>query len=283
MNTAQVSIEHILAGILALCAFVLPFWQGGNISQDLLQTDAFIGVLGIAYLLGVVFDKLADTLLSPMEHYLRLRQANKILERETDFKPRNAFPQNKLEFKLREANDGRLEWMNSLRSRIRTSREVAVLGLPASMGIVIYGGVTKDCAADGSQACIPQWIYIFVILNLFCFMAAVWREMKAEDEKTTDLDNRRIRTEDLEHDPTNRRIQMEKARKQMRTDSLAYFLLILNSAAAIVAVATIRPANSWIAPFGMGGLIISLLSLWACLRITRTYMSFVGRASAELK
>ena len=86
MNTAQVSIELILAGILALCAFVLPFWKGESISPQLLQSEALIGFLGLAYLLGVVFDKLADTMLTPAEHYLRIKQGAKFLDDHKSFK-----------------------------------------------------------------------------------------------------------------------------------------------------------------------------------------------------
>jgi hypothetical protein len=280
MNTAQVSIELVLAGILALCAFVLPFWRGTDISQDLLQTDALIGVLGIAYLFGVVFDKLADTILSPMEDYLRLRQADKMLKGAKS-SVKDAFPQNKLEFHLRTAKDGRLDWMNSLKSRIRTSREVAVLGLPASLGIAVYAGFTKGCATSVSQACSAQWIYIFVIFNLLLMAAAAWRESKAPEEDSTVPNTRIIKTHDLNLDPKLRTEQMQQAEQKMRADSAVYYLMGVNSIIAIAIVVALKPENSWIALFGAGGLIISLLSLWTCLRITRTYMKFVARESPE--
>lgn len=281
MNTAQVSIELVLAGILALCAFVLPFWPGAKISQDILQTDALIGVLGIAYLLGVIFDKLADTILSPMEDYLRLQQADKILDEESKSEPKDAFPQNKLEFRLRAANDGRLDWMNSLKSRIRTSREVAVLGLPASVGIAVHQGFTKVCGTGNSEICSARWIYLLIVLNLVLFAAAAWMESKTPDEEMKIANRRRFKTRDLSHDPKLRTEQMRLAKQQMRADSLIYYLMIVNSIVAIVVVAVQRPENSWVAIFGAGGLIISLLSLWTCLRITRTYMKFVARARTE--
>ena len=60
MKTVEVAIEHVLAGVLALCAFVLPLFGGLNINPQFLQTGALIGVLGIAYLFGVVFDKVHE-------------------------------------------------------------------------------------------------------------------------------------------------------------------------------------------------------------------------------
>jgi hypothetical protein len=281
MSTAQVSIELILAGILGLCAFALPFWRGTDISNELLQSDALIGVLGAAYLLGVVFDKLADTMLEPMENFLRLKQADKFLDDNPKFERKDAFPQNKLEFMLRKAKDGRLEWMDSLKSRIRTSRELAVLGLPATMGIAIYQGLTKDCAAGHIQACSAQWIYILVVLNLLFLVIAAWRESKTPDEDTVSKNRGVRKTDDLVKDPTERGHQMEKARRQTYVDSFVYCLMVINSTVAIVVVAMLKPENSTILPFGAGGFIITLLSLWTCLRITRTYMKFVARGMSE--
>ena len=281
MNTAQVSIELVLAGILALCAFGLPFWRGSELSQNLLQTDALIGILGLAYLFGVVFDKLADTILSPMENYLRLLQAHKMLKRKSSAGLKDAFPQNKLEYQLRSSNDGRLDWMNSLKSRIRTSREMAVLGLPASMGIAIYLGYTRDCTQASSPMCASPWIYLFVFVNLILFIAAAWMEMRTPDEDSTEETAQRIKTGDLHHDIKSRRGQLKQAERQMQNDSRIYYLIVLNSVIGITIVALLKPANSWIALLGAGGLIVSLLSLWASLRITRTYLKFIARIALE--
>jgi len=279
MSTAQVSIELVLAGILALCAFVLPFLPGSNVSIDLLQSEALIGILGVAYLLGVIFDKLADTILNPMESFLRLKQANKLLDKKTNFKGGDAFPQNKLEFVLRKAKDGRLEWMDSLKSRIRTSRELAVLGLPATMGIIIHENVSKGCGVDLS-ACNSQWIYTFVVLNLLIFIATAWLESKTSDEDSTSREKQstRLKTDDLDPNPKKRAEQLQQARTQTLNSSIPYYLLIANSAIAIGITALLKPQTPYIIMIGAGGAMISLLALWTFLRITRTYMKFIARA-----
>jgi len=282
MNTAQVSIELVLAGILALCAFALPFWTGSDISADLLQSEALIGILGIAYLLGVIFDKLADTVLTPMEHFLRLKQADKYLDKKPGFKGKDPFPQNELEFKLKRTKDGRLEWMDSLKSRMRTSRELAVLGLPATMGIVIHEGVSKGCGVN-QTTCAAQWLYVFVALNLLIFIVTAWLESKTSDEDSAfkDRQPQEIKTDDLVPDREERARQLRQARKQMRAKSIPYYLLIANSTIAIALTALIKPDNSILGLIGASGLIVSLLALWTCLRITRTYIKFVAREMPE--
>ncbi|MCC6297815.1 MAG: hypothetical protein IT314_00840 [Anaerolineales bacterium] len=262
MNTAQVSIELVLAGILALCAFVLPFFGGTAISRDLLQSEALIGLLGLAYLLGVIFDKLSDALLGPLEHILRLRQADAFLNQHEKFRGKDAYPQSHLEFRLRKADDGRLDWMNSLKSRIRTSREMAVLGLPATMGIAIFLTTAED------------WMLIAVALNLLIFIASALLEGRLTP----------IKTDALSKNKTTRREQMKIAERKTINASMPYYLLLAISIVTILAITLRAPGTSPILWIGAGGLTVSLLALWACLRITRTYIKFVAREmSAYLK
>ncbi|MCC6568732.1 MAG: hypothetical protein IT315_05795 [Anaerolineales bacterium] len=281
MNTAQVSIELILAGILALCAFVLPFWRGTSIDPQFLQNEALIGFLGLAYLLGVVFDKLADTMLTPAEHFLRIKQGAKFLDDHKTFKGKVPFPQNDLEFSLKKAKDGRLEWMNSLKSRIRTSRELAVLGLPAVMGLTIYEGVTRTCGPN-QPACASWWNYLPVVLNLLLFIAMIWLEARTSDEDSSEKAKQaKLKTHQLSPDRETRELQLRQAQRQMRVASTPYYLLLANSILTTGVVAVFHLDNRMIVLLAIGGTIISLLALWSCLRITRTYLKFVAREMAS--
>lgn len=281
MNTAQVSIELILAGILALCAFVLPFWKGQNINPELLQSEALIGFLGLAYLLGVVFDKLADTMLTPAEHFLRIKQGAKFLDDHKNFKGKDPFPQNDLEFSLKKAKDGRLEWMDSLKSRIRTSRELAVLGLPAVMGMTIYMGATKTCELNQS-ACAAWWMYLPVALNLLLFIVMIWLESRTSDEDSLASKNlSKLKTHQLSLDRKTREMQLQQAKRQTHITSVPYYLLVANSIITTGVVAVFNFDNQIIVLIAIGGTIISLLALWSCLRITRTYLKFVAREMAS--
>lgn len=308
MNTAQVSIELVLAGILAICAFVLPFWRGADISQNLLQADWLVALLGIAYLFGVVFDKLADFILSPMEHYLRLQEADDRLKQHSKSKHQDPFPQDKFEVRLRAAHDGRLDWMNSLRSRIRTSREVAVLGLPASLGIVMYTGFNRACGTNGGPACAASWMYGFIVLNLLFFVAAIGRDellarapepprqesaianpnldnqesaagaLSAVEKEAPTATKKRLKTHQLSRLPEVRERQMRQAAARMRAESIPYFLIVVNSSIAIAVAAALWPEYSWMPLLGAGSFVFSLFALWAWYRITRTYIHFLARA-----
>jgi hypothetical protein len=276
MSTAQVSIELVLAGILALCAFVLPFFTGTKIDNALLADNIWIAVVALSYLLGVVFDKLADTLLTPFENFLRLRQADKYLKSNPNFK-KDPFPQNKLEFRLREEKNGRLEWMESLKSRIRTSRELAVLGLPATTGIAIYIGL-----ANLKVSASIHWVHIFIVLNLVLFIAsALLDSSKADEDASPKPSDASFRTNQLDRDPDTRKKEMNRVWIQMHKDALVYYLLLVNSIIGIAAIALQNPSSYTLLALGIGGTVITLLALWACLRITRTYLKFVAREMDE--
>ncbi|MEN6426367.1 MAG: hypothetical protein ABFE13_13470 [Phycisphaerales bacterium] len=139
MKTVEVAIEYVLTGLLALCAFGLPFtpWYGLDGKTLGARSDTLLGILGLAYLIGVIFDKIADTLLSPFDQWLRLRVACRRQDKTLCYSE-DGFPQDILEFALRDKGGDCLEWMDSLRSRIRTARGLAVLGLPAVLGIAVY-------------------------------------------------------------------------------------------------------------------------------------------------
>lgn len=268
MNTAQVSVELVLAGILALCSFVLPFLDRSDLRADLLQNEALIGVLGLSYMLGVLFDKLADTLLGPREHYMRLKQAGTFLDRNPDFKGDDPFPQDDLEYLLKKAKDGRLDWMNALKSRIRTSRELAVLGLPATVGILVH------------LATASPWMYVPVALNLLVFFLPIWRSLrpsKKRSQKSSRVEQVRIRTDGIHRNQEDRKGQFVNLRKQMHIESIPYYLLLAFSTITAVTLAIPNLENPWISLIGAGGLILSLLAWWTCERIMGTYFEFIAR------
>lgn len=262
MNTAQVSVELILAGILAICSFVLPFAAGNDFDQALTADNMiFIAALGAAYLFGVVFDKLADVLLNPFEKYKRLQRADEYLKKYPKYK-NDPFPQNELEYRLRKEKDGRLDWMDSLKSRIRTSRELAVFGLPATAGIVIYLRTLTDCKAIICEQNNQHW---FVGVNIILMVIAVLTARRNQGIPNTD---------DLAQDSTQRASQMTLAQKKMLIQPWTYYLILLNS---ITAITLNTQSNTSIAIFGFGGAFITLLGFWSWNTITQTYLKFIAR------
>jgi hypothetical protein len=290
MKTAEVAIEHVLTGLLALCAFLLPLLSGLKVDEKLLQGEALFGVLGLAYLFGVVFDRLADTILSPIEEWLRLRLACEFRGKKKSGDEHDPFPQDRLEYCLR-GEDGRIEWMDSLRSRIRTSRGLAVLGLPAAMGIAIYLSVPKPDVRWN------WWPHGLVALNLFFIFLSVAissvRPKQLSDStlkvlkviKADQLLERlgSIRTDELSANDNVRKKQMDRTKKRMLILSSFYFLLLLNCIITIARIAPLPKQFLARVVILLSATLATALPLWVWYRITETHMRFIYRKLLEVR
>lgn len=283
MKTAEVAIEHVLTGILALCAFLLPLLSGLNLNERLLRSEALIGVLGIAYLFGVVFDKVADTILSPIEDRLRLGVAHKYLKENTarygalpNQRLGDPFPQDLLEYSLRGDKNGRVDWMDSLRSRIRTSRGLAVLGLPAGMGIAIYWSVER-----GSQVKWSWWPHAAVAINLLLIFLAIALQSLLKNRAIWET-LKRIRTDDLFEGEKGREGQLKQATIRMVIFCVCYFLMLLISLLVIARLAPLPEPLLVRAVILLSGVIALAAPLWVWCHITVTHMRFVQNKLPEL-
>ncbi|MDX6382743.1 MAG: hypothetical protein QOK48_316 [Blastocatellia bacterium] len=261
MKTAEVAIEHILTGLLALCAFALPLFSGNNYLENVLTKEpALVGVLGLAYLSGVVFDKLADTVLSPIEQYLRISLVSERLsERETTVTVDDPFPQDELEFNLRGEKNGRVDWMDSLRSRMRTCRGLSVLGAPAAMGLAVFH------YQKGVRAAWMEWPHMAVALNLFLIFLSVTIISSRKPIKTKELPSGGQRTKDT-------------ARARMMWLSIIYSLTLIISAITIWRVTPLPQSPAARAVFFVCSAVAIWMPIWVWYRITKTYLSFVYRS-----
>jgi hypothetical protein len=269
VKTAEVAIEHVLTGLLALAAFGLPLLSGLCLDGKFPQGEALVGVLGLAYLFGVVFDKLADTILSPLEQWLRLDQADKLLAADQPAYRGDPFPQDALEFSLRGEQDGRLEWMDSLRSRIRTSRGLAVLGLPAALGIAVFHHFTNDPA--GAQAMWARWPSALVVASLLFLVGSVGIAKRFKGD----------RTDTLKKDAEDRKKQMRKATTTRRRATACCALLLI-PAVTVSAAGAWHTADREALVIGACGAVATLLGLWSWRRITGTYLAFIARKLPQL-
>jgi len=221
--------------------------------------------LGASYLFGVGLDRLADTILSPIEHYLRLSLAKDCLLKRKSTYEGDPFPQDQLEFSLRQADDGRLAWMDSLRGRIRTTRALSVMGAPAAMGIAIFFRWNTHGAK------LHWWPHSFVIVNLFLVLGSVlvlwltsWckhlKQFKAA--RTNELANRTINS-------WNYAVGFSSLYVLMLLQSLTVTALVLPGSA-------LKRFAVWIC----GAAVVSLaLISWS--QITKTYLAFIYRHISE--
>ena len=106
MKSTELFVEPTLTGFLVLTAAAAPFISWENLQK--LPDDATGGIdissaagaIGAAYLLGVVFDRFADTLLERFNRWNRLLFAIELKEKNEGLSPEDPFPEDRLQIEV---------------------------------------------------------------------------------------------------------------------------------------------------------------------------------------
>jgi hypothetical protein len=165
MNTAEMALEQLLAGMLTLVVLFLPFVDPWADPAVLSRVHVLAAMVGAAYLLGAVFDKIYDAILGGAEQWARLRHVD--AARADGPRPDDPFAQDRIEARLR-GHEGALARMNSLRSRIRLTRTLAVLAPLIAVSLVVWDA-TVSAHWTGGPAGVVR-----VPHSLSTWILAVW-------------------------------------------------------------------------------------------------------------
>ncbi|MFV8754549.1 hypothetical protein ACNOYE_28715 [Nannocystaceae bacterium ST9] len=125
MNVVAITAEYLLAGLLILCIFAAPFI--GDPSMLLQSSELWFVVAGIAYLLGVVADRVAEHILEPVGSHETLQRVG-LLDQKRAVPDDDPLPLDKLTLEVRRRGQGLLEWHDQLRGRLRVTRNLVVYG-----------------------------------------------------------------------------------------------------------------------------------------------------------
>src|ERR671911_199723 len=147
MKTTELFVEQTLTGFLVLTAAAAPFLSWENLeklpdeARGGVDISSAAGAIGIAYLLGVIFDRFADTLLERVNRWNRLRFAIELKKDNAALSPGDPFPEDQLQIEVIHQGDEAWEWMDYLRARIRLSRAMTAfvpavtLSMELAMGL----------------------------------------------------------------------------------------------------------------------------------------------------
>ncbi len=143
MKTTEVFVEQVIIGFIVLGVIVLlapadllDIWPPGRNTADgtgqtsFLQQIGIGGVLvGVAYLLGIVYDRVADTLFQHWEQHGRLQVALGN-QRDAELQQKgDPFPEDRIRYVILK-NSGLADHAGYLRTRLRLTRALATL-IPA--------------------------------------------------------------------------------------------------------------------------------------------------------
>ena len=182
MKTTEIFVEQVIIGFLVLVVIVLigidhPWkaWQDAGL--DASATAALgVALVGAAYLLGILYDRFADTLLEDFDRHNRLAVALDGADPE--------FPESKMRLAALREGGGVVEHADYLRSRLRLARAMATLA-PA----LTLAWITHQLARDSAM-----WKFTVVWLTSVYAAAYFWKLAGGPDRAPSPEDSDQIET-----------------------------------------------------------------------------------------
>ena len=263
MKSTELFVEQTLTGFLVLTAAAAPFIPLDTLQK--LPDDAKGGVdigsaagaIGAAYLLGVVFDRFADTLLERLNRWNRLLFAIDLMEDGKALSKDDPFPEDQLQIEVIRQGDQAWEWMDYLRSRIRIARAMAAFVPALALSLMISIGL-RDRPTMMNTA-----LTIIVAAYLASFIASRILERSSQ---------RLPKTYDLKSEEDCRR-----ACKMMSTTKEPLVWLTVTLLGIGVALIAVGPNPGWGAMTAIfaTGIALTGVSAWTWWRTTMTFMQFL--------
>jgi hypothetical protein len=263
MKTTELFVEQTLTGFLVLTAGAAPFlsWESlENLPEEAkggIDISSAAGAIGAAYLLGVIFDRFADTLLERFNRWNRLLFAIELKEENKALSPDDPFPEDRLQIEVIHEGDEAWEWMDYLRSRIRVARAMTAfvpaltLSMELAMGLRDRPGMIKAVLG----IVVSAYVVAFVVSQIL------------------ERSSRRLpKTYDLH---TDEDCQGARAKMKATTEPafwLGMFLLALGLGLIPLGSGADRAA---MAALLATGAVLSAISAWAWWRTTETFMQFL--------
>jgi hypothetical protein len=171
MKTSELYIEQVLIGLLVVAIAVIPWAPElvpklGEIGTARAIAEASV-LLGLAFWLGIPFDRFADTLSERLERHNRLQYAlNVATDKDVPAqKPapndstlvRDVYPEDRLRLAAMREEEAVVSWIHYHRSRIRLARALGVYGpaltLSMTLGVARWNGVFQASAVGLFLVC----------------------------------------------------------------------------------------------------------------------------------
>jgi len=264
MKSTELFVEQTLTGFLVLSAAAAPFISLETLpklTEDAkggIDIGSAAGAIGAAYLLGVVFDRFADTLLERLNRWNRLLFAIDLMKDGEALEPDDPFPEDRLQIEVIRQGDEAWEWMDYLRSRIRIARAMTAFAPALTLSLMIAVGLR------GRATEINTTLTIVVGAYLASFLASrvLERSKSQRLPKTYEL-------EDAE--------DCDRACKQMSTtrEPVAWLAVVLTAVGlGLIAIGNDPGRGTMIAIFA-AGIALTGISGWTWWRMTMTFMQFL--------
>lgn len=295
MKTTEVFVEQVLVGAMVLFTAMLVFLPETVVCFPVLPSRAIsLGVVltGVCYLLGIVFDRVADTLTDDLAVHNRVRFALRVLAGTAPWLSTwvDPYPEDRLRIRGFRATEAENDYEHYLRVRIRLARAVAVylpaLSAACAVGAVRFmelGAIRPTCAELlASPPVGEELLFRFAAIPIVYAATIPFRRLwVGRGPRTDDADE--MKTYASRHDFLDgERIikpkdQPRRYRRALVYDfvwsrisvlwlfpgGFAFWTVFANEIPAIVEAGVVT------------GFLLSLLSIWVWWRVSGTYMTFI--------
>jgi hypothetical protein len=258
MKTTELFVEQTLTGFLILTAAAVPFvdWESLEDLPEVALSSA-AGAIGVAYLLGVIFDRFADTLLERFNRWKRILFAIELKEENKALSPDDPFPEDELEIQVIHQGDEAWEWMDYIRSRIRVLRAMAAFVPTLTVSMELTVGFRDRPDLIGAVLFVVVGAYLAAFVAGLLLEQSSWRLPKTYDLRTAE--------------------DCRGARDKMRVATepafwLAVFLFALGL--GLIALGS-ESARLVMAAVFAAGAVLTAISAWAWWRTTETFLEFL--------
>ena len=271
MKLGELFFEQVLIGLLVLAVLTLPFAPELIPRAKLAELNTILGVargalvLAVAFVLGLVFDRVADSLAD------RLDTHNRLCYTLTQKHPRqpDPYPEDAYRITILKLEKDVVMWMNYHRSRIRVARALMVYGPVLTMAAVV--GTAGLAVPDGMSSSLA-WL---VVVPLAYIVAGWVLAARKRLPKTYD---------DLSGYFTVHQ-KLISPRDHRGAAGAAWILLkeplVLAETVLSVLALALAIATRSVSPIATGVALVALtvLSAWTWWRISTTYRAYLQKAA----
>lgn len=281
MNTTELFAEQVLIGLLVILTGGLVFLHRLEpLYNDLSSKDSLFGqllagglVLGAAYLVGMVYDRVADTLLQDLESHCRLQFALARFEigkgkklKQFKWPDHDPFEEGKYRIQVL-ANEQATAQADYYRSRVRLTRAMTTI-LPATTIALLL-------AIDyRSRGLTRGWVFVAALVPIVyagVFGFKWFSKLLKRPPKTYDINGVRAYMQEarmLQHCPARPRHMF----LVFWADEVLIGLGILLLLASVLIVSSGSYYLFWIL---MAGLMLTIVVGWSWWRISKTFYAFL--------
>jgi hypothetical protein len=276
LNTTELFAEQVLAGLLVILIAGLVYfyplsleYQQHLASKDYLEQIIAGGfILSAAYFLGVVYDRVADTLLQDLESSCRIHFALKSLASGESFTAPSSDPFEDGKYRILVlANQQATEHMEYLRSRIRLTRALATAIPGIMLALLLAMDYGRASRWWGRVALAIPVTYLGTLL----LKGVKWKRFFERPPKTYQLD-------ELERYMRRARMLGESSQRPRHIlwlllhDEVWFGLGTLLVASSALILSTRSYSRFWVV---LVGLILTFIVGWTWWRISITFYAFL--------